>query len=289
MKITIIGHVCIDHNVAEKATYTAAGSPAMFMEKIFRQLPDTQTTIISSYGADFVSYTKGIDIYPKSPIGDKTLVYENVTKGGVRVQKAHNRDGSIALRDGTVEALLAVSDVIVIAPILPNYDPAYIEWIRIHSKKDAQILLIPQGYLRNFTSDDVVTPRKFSELSHIAKSIDLMTVSIEESPEIMEIVNEAKKDLRKAIVMTTGETGAVAYTQDQEIPLPTKPLPENEVVDSVGSGDIFSAGLIYWYYKTRDIQAAGAFANALARQCLFYTPDAINIHYEALIKSMEEV
>jgi len=154
MKITILGHVCIDKNTSENSSYTAAGSPAMFMNKIFRQLPDNQLTIIAPYGADFLEYAENGKLYPEKPSGKNTLVYENITKGGARIQKAH-------------------------------------------------------------------------------------------------------------------------HTKEKEIPLPTKAVPESEVVDSVGSGDIFSAGFAHRYQQTHSLEKAGRFANELARQCLFYTPSEI--------------
>src|SRR3990167_8048714 len=91
MKITIVGHVCIDKNTSENSSYTTAGSPAMFMNKIFKQLPDNQVTIVAPYGADFLEHTGDAKLYPENSKGAKTLLYENITQAGVRLQKAHNR------------------------------------------------------------------------------------------------------------------------------------------------------------------------------------------------------
>ena len=82
MKIVIIGQVDIDRNVSENATYTSAGSPAMYIDKIYRQFPDCEVTIVAPYGDDFSLYLNKVDIYPKKPNTKKTLVYENVSKSG---------------------------------------------------------------------------------------------------------------------------------------------------------------------------------------------------------------
>src|ERR1051326_3807780 len=92
MNILIFGQVDIDQNVSESSSYTAAGSPAMFINKIYAQFPDCKVTIIASYGSDFLDYLEGISIYPKTPNSSKTLVYENITQKGFRIQIAHNRN-----------------------------------------------------------------------------------------------------------------------------------------------------------------------------------------------------
>jgi sugar/nucleoside kinase (ribokinase family) len=38
--------------------------------------------------------------------------------------------------------------------------------------------------------------------------------------------------------------------------IPTKPLSEEEIVDSVGCGDIFTAALTYHYFQTKDLVSA---------------------------------
>jgi len=60
MNISILGHVCIDKNTSEHTSYVAAGSPAMFMNRIYKQFPNCPTNIIASYGQDFLKYLNGI-------------------------------------------------------------------------------------------------------------------------------------------------------------------------------------------------------------------------------------
>jgi sugar/nucleoside kinase (ribokinase family) len=283
MNITILGHVCIDQNVSEQASYTAAGGPAMFMQKILQQLPDNQVTIIAPYGTDFLPYAPTANLYPTQPTSDQTLTYENVSRAGVRVQKAYHRQAAQLLPiDPTIQALVAASDIIFIAPLLPNFSPDYLRQILSSAQPTALKILLPQGYYRNFDSEDRVMVRAFSEATPILPLINLVIVSDQDHPEMLALAKVWSDQFKILVVTTLGKAGAVAMRAGTATPLPTRIVPANEVVDSVGSGDIFSAGFGYRYRQTQDITEAGRFANELARQCLFFTPEKIRLDVPAL-------
>jgi len=284
MNITILGHVCIDKNTSENSSYTAAGSPAIFMEKIFHQLPGTRTTIISSYGKDFLPFRGSAVLLPNQPTSDTTLVYENITKNVIRQQYAHNRDVSLPVAlDDELRSALEQTNILFIAPILPNYSASYVRSITSAVNEKAIKVLLPQGFYRAFDRSDHVLKQQFQEADAILKCVDIVIVSQQDQDHIKkEIASWTQKHPHLIAVMTTGEKGAVAYQYGKEHILPSNPVPEKDIVDSVGSGDIFSAGFAYRFQQTRDIERAGAFANALARQCLFFTPEKINITLASL-------
>jgi sugar/nucleoside kinase (ribokinase family) len=284
MNISILGHVCIDKNTSENASYTAAGSPAMFMDKIFRQLPEAQTVILAPYGNDFLSYKGSATLLPRQSISDKTLVYENISKNGTREQKAYNREGATPVPLDTENAkTLATTDILFIAPLLPNYSVTYLQSILAATNPHAIKVLLPQGYYRSFDQDNHVTKRTFEEAEAILPLIDIVIVSEQDQVNMkQEILSWTQKNQHLIAVMTLSEKGAVAFQGDKEIMLPVIPVPEKDIVDSVGSGDIFSAGFAYRYQQTKNIERAGSFANALARQCLFFTPNEIKLNFNAL-------
>lgn len=284
MKITILGHVCIDKNTSESSSYVAAGSPAMFMNTILKQLPDNQVTIIAPYGADFLPYKNNMNLYPKDPLGEKTLQYENITKDGVRLQKAHNRTyADPVIIDTKIEYIIATSDIVLIAPLLPNYPPEYLRSLLTHTKPEAIKILLPQGYYRDFDSKNVVHVRQFHEAERILPLVNIIIASEQDHQDMEAIAKEWAKQYNITTIITLGHKGAVAITPETCIQLPTRIVSESEIVDSVGSGDIFSAGFAYRYQQTHDVKEAGRFANKLARQCLFYTPNNIKINYQALM------
>lgn len=286
MNIEIVGHVCKDRNTSENITYEAAGSPAMFMNRIYRQFPNTHIGIIASSGPDFEEYRRGVDVYPLNPNASSTLVYENVSKGGTRTQKAFNRDQAVPVQvDAEVERRIKNADIVFYAPILPNYPGEYYAQINSHRKEGSLAVLLPQGYYRSFDSEDNVIAREFDEATKILPFVDLVIVSEQDHEDMFNICKQwVAANPNLTAVVTLGEKGAVAITSAGEIEVPTRPVPEKEIVDTVGSGDIFSAALAYRFRETGDIKEAVRFANEIARQTLFYAADDIKIDFEAALK-----
>jgi len=284
MNITILGHVCIDKNISEHASYVAAGSPAMFMDKIFRQFPDTKTTIITPYGKDFIPYKKSATLLPTHPTSDKTLVYENSSKNNLREQKAYHRNDAIPVPlTSAIRQTLASTDILFIAPLLPHYSPAYLQSIIAGTNPQAIKILLPQGYYRAFDNTDNVIQRSFDEASEIIRLVDIVIVSEQDKADMkQELLTWTQTNPYLIAVMTLSDKGALALKNKKEMMLPATPVPEKDIVDSIGSGDIFSAGFAYRYHQSKNIALSGAFANALAGQCLLFTPNNIKINHASL-------
>ncbi len=289
VKILNFGHLCIDHNVSEHAKYTSAGSPAIFMNKIFSQFPDTEFTTVSSYGLDFEEYRGGLNLYPKKPNVDKTLVYENVSHvGGAREQRAYNRETALPIEiDNNVIPLIQEADIIIISPLLPNFSKDYYEKIFNYTRKQTSILLLPQGYFRDFDHEDRVVEREFSEADSILPYVDAVTVSFFDHPFMTHVAQKWVRENDVIVVETLSDKGALIVSKEGQFHIPTIPIPANDIVDSVGSGDVFSSGLIFWYKKTRRLHEAVEFANELARQRLYFTSDKIDINYNKITESLD--
>ncbi|HSW88129.1 MAG TPA: PfkB family carbohydrate kinase [Candidatus Saccharimonadales bacterium] len=284
MNIVVLGHVCIDKNISEHASYVAPGSPAMFLAKIFRQLPDCSTTIISPYGKDFLPYAKDVTLCPKEPTTVHTLLYENITKDKKRTQKALFSEAAAPV-SGTEEMRLLINqaDILYIAPITPNFSPEYIQEILRAKNKKCVVIFSPQGYFRQFDNDNTVLIREFTESDKILPLVDYVIVSEQDHPQMKHVAEVWAKKNDITVIVTTGEQGAEVFMKDQRISIPTQAVLEADIVDSVGSGDIFSAGFGYWYKKTKNIVQSVEFANKLARECLFFTSEDIKINYKLLI------
>lgn len=270
MNITILGHVCVDHNFSEGATYTSVGSPALFIARIFSSISQAQANIrvITPYGPDFNSYQHGLTLYPSTPSNGKTLAYENRSKGNLRVQKASNRDESqpVQLSD-ELTSVIQSSDIIFFAPLVPNYSVEYIKTALSFVSNSALKILLPQGYYRDFTDDDEVYPRKFVEANELVPLFDFVIVSEQDHHEMLATAKRWSRDTK--VILTIGEKGALFFDDEQSFLVPTCAVPLHDIVDSVGSGDIFSAAFGYEYLRTHDVYGAMKFANAIARQCLF--------------------
>jgi len=276
MNITILGHVCIDTNSAEHTSYTSAGSPAIFMNKVYRQFPGVKSQIIAPYGADFLPYLKGIPIYPNKPSEKKTLLYKNIMHGNIRIQKAINREyvELLPITD-EMQDIISQSDVIYLAPLTAGYSIQYVHYLMQFAHKDALKILLPQGYYRSFDSENTVHQREFKEADILLPLFDFVIVSEQDHFVMNEYSKKWAQNIR--VIVTEGEKGAHYFYKNESTLVPTKPVRPEDIIDSVGSGDIFSASFGYTYFKTKDVHASIEFANNIARQCLFYKADSLKI------------
>ena len=121
---------------------------------------------------------------------------------------------------------------------MTNLYQGYIQSVTTNLKSGVLKALIPQGFYRNFDSENNVLVRKFIEAKEILPLMDIVIVSEQDSPTMLAQAKEWAQDMNVVSVVTLGEKGAVAFKGGNEILLPTVPLPVNEIVVSVGSADI---------------------------------------------------
>jgi len=280
MKIVIIANICIDKNTTEKSTYETAGSPAMFMTRIFKQLPNTSVTIVSHYGEDFLKYLNGIKIYPSTPGFNKTLEYNNISqKKGRRIQKAFNRKNSPPIKvDRELKKIIQESDILLFTPLLPNFPFSYISEVRNETKKGSLKILSPQGYFRDFDKNNKVIFRKFKEANKILPNFNFVILSEEDYPDVEKEASEWVKNNGCVVIITKAERGATFLSKKERVDIPTKPVCQKDIVDSTGSGDIFGACFAYKYFECKNIVESIKYAHKIAGYCLKFTPDQINLN-----------
>lgn len=288
MNILVFSQVCIDHNVSEGAEYTAAGSPGMFMAKIFTLFDDVDFTVVSHYGRDFKQYLGNIAIYPREPVSAATFIYENSTKSGIRTQRGLLRQFASPVEiDENLKELIQKADVIIFAPILPNYSTNYIGEIVSYKKEGAVTILLPQGYFRDFDREDNVIEREFVEAADIMPLVDIVIVSEQDHPQIEPMVIDWVKTGKTTALVTLGPGGAeIIQKGGRQLVAPLEVVAEDQIIDSVGAGDIFSASFIYHYMKTRNMPKSVESGNMVAGKSLFYTPDQLD-NLRAIVKGFQ--
>ena len=271
MIITIIGHVCIDNNISENSAYTTAGGPAIFMSKIYGKFPDVTTHVVSPYGSDFVRYIKGINIFPNKPTHDWTLIYENKSHGNTRNQKTFNRECAKPLPIKTeLQKIISSSHILFFTPLTSDYSSQYVKNLIEHTQTNSLKILLPQGFFRSFDEQNNVIQRDFIEADAIIQLFDFVIVSEQDHQHMKSIIqNWAKKT---HVIMTLGEKGSCHMYRNELDFIPVEQVRYKDVIDSIGSGDIFSASFGYKYYLTKNIKKSLLFANNIAQQCLFYPP-----------------
>jgi sugar/nucleoside kinase (ribokinase family) len=276
--IIFVGHVCIDHNVVEGTTYVDWGSPAIYMTKYFQTVFAMQPTIISRYGSDFTKYVDDISLCPKVPDIATTLIYENIVKEGKRTQYCHTDNAELSAPITTdAKVLLKSANILFVTPLMPTYTPQYIMELMANVPDDCLKVLLPQGYLRHIGDNGLVEPREFEEARDILPYFDLVVLSDEDHPQANTRVHEWKHfSPHTQFVITQNAQGANIIQEDSSIHIPTIPIPEKLIVDSVGCGDIFSAATAYHLHATNDISFAVQQGHEAARKKLL-TPKASGV------------
>lgn len=275
MKIGLIGHVCIDINSSEHVSYTGWGSPLMYMGHYFREQLDIDPVLIAPYGRDFQEYAKDVTLLPE-PQGDRTLIYRNHTVHDHRSQHCANTEAAepVALTDG-LKKHVAEADIICMAPLLPNFPAEYVKDLLAFRKLGSIAVLSPQGYMRTVEPDGTVRPRDFTEAAEIIPQFNLVVLSQEDCPNALRTVQDwSRMASATKIIVTQGPDGANLVTADSIGSVPTDPIPEEQIVDSVGCGDVFTAAAMYSYHADRDLLVAIAAGNQAARAKLLHASSA---------------
>lgn len=269
MNLVVLGNVCIDKNKIEKSFYVKAGGPVTFMSLFFKQTKDAFLTAVASYGTSFLPYKNDLNLYPLRPNTSNTLMYENTIKNGRRSQKCHFfKDAIPPLIDENIKNIVKKSDVLFIAPLIPYFSSSYIKKVaKITGKKCLKILL-PQGYFRKFDGNGNVLFREFKEAGEILPLVDIVILSSEEYPNIEKLSIEMSERYGTTFIITKTQKGATIINKNTKIIISTKPVPTEQIVDSIGAGDIFAAAFGYNYFKNKNLVKSVRLANQAAREYL---------------------
>lgn len=268
MKIVIFGHVCVDENVVEGESYRAWGSSVLYMAQYLNEIVGCRPDIIAPHGSDIYSLTEYEMINP--PNMQSTLVYENKVRNGKRTQRVR---GSVTIPEVTINeecaAKLSAAEMFVYAPLLPTYNASYIQKLINTLPKTALKIILPQGYFRSVERDGFISKRNFTEAEQLLPLFDMMILSNEDTDVNSSIISEWLSFNRKIkVIITRNADGAAVYGADSEILIPTIPLAVDEILNPIGTGDVFGAACAYRYAFTLDIKTSVEFAHRAATQSL---------------------
>ncbi len=221
----------------------------------------------ASYGPDMLQYLLPVTMLPDQPNKPQTLRYENDTRSLPRIWKAYNTEYSQPpeLNAETIKTLQE-ADIIMIATLLPNYSPDYVESLLSYARPGSLKVLCPQGYLRHIAGDGLVVPREFVEAAALVPLFDLVIYSEEDHPQAFKLAQQWAQlaDSAAMIIVTEGQRGASFVNKAGVQHVATQPLAPHEILDSVGCGDVFDAAVAYAYYQSHDLVQAVSAANEAA-------------------------
>lgn len=270
MKIVLVGHVCIDKNSSENSSYTGGGSPLLYISRYLAKHFASDPELIAPYGRDFLPFAAGLQLL-SPPQDGHTLVYKNITHNQHRTQQCEHIDTADPVPlTSDMKKCVAEADVICLAPLLPNYPLKYVRDLLATRKPGSVAILSPQGYLRTVDAEGNVSPRDFKEALDILPLFDVTIFSEDDQPDAIATARRWAQDLPVSqIIVTQASRGASLVTATGVTPVATDPVPEDQIVDSVGCGDTFSAAVMMSYAQERDIVTAIRAGNKAARAKLF--------------------
>lgn len=251
--IAPVQYLCIGHCCHDKLEdRNVLGGTASYASLVAGRL-GMKTGILTSLGPDFeffrVFEERNIQVFSKS--ADKTTVFENIYRNGLRTQYLHERSATIYPDD--VPAAWQSAPVVQFCPIADEVD-----FSLLRAFPNALRAATIQGWLRKWDSEGKISPKAMDWQQLAALDIVIMSdadiAGFENAiPEIASLV--------RVLVITQGANGARVFHEGQEYFFPSFPVRE---VDATGAGDVFATAFILKYAGTDDVSTAAAFAHVAA-------------------------
>ncbi len=258
MKLAVFSHCVIDSIKIGGASYEQVGGPACYCSWTARNLK-LDVDLFTKFGSDFDSE----NYLTKNKINFSNSLSEKLTTQ-FRINIADSdRTLYLEKKCEPIEYSDIDADGTVVSPVFDEISTKTYDSIKQNSNFT---FLDPQGFLRRVDSNNKIFLEK--------TEIDLSNVSaIKTSPsEIRNLVGNddqnAMKNLQKKGVKY------VLFTNKREISMLDKDriysltLPNREIYDSIGIGDIFSSTFCSTFLKEKDSIWAFCFASGAAQAAI---------------------
>jgi len=258
MKLDIFSHCVIDTIHLNNSKYVVPGGPACYCSLTSRALK-FDVTLHTKFGSDFslVDYLNEQKIKLEHEISDKpTTQFTLEILGTERTLFLENQCDPI--NDISLD-----SDSVLISPVFDEISNE--AFMKI--KRDANfVLLDPQGFLRRKNSENKIylesTQLDFSHISAIKTNLEelkCITGGCEDND--MKILQKNGID---SVILTDKQNISVLF-KDKIFSIK---LPNLDLYDTTGVGDIFSAAFCCTMIKENDILWALSFAGGAAQAAL---------------------
>jgi 1D-myo-inositol 3-kinase len=185
---------------------------------------------------------------------ESTTVFENIYHDGERTQILHQRGGMLECE--------LVPDAWRQVPIahLGPLDQEIDEGIFHCFDEQALICVTPQGFLRRWDEQGLVSFTEWTPPEAILRRINALVLSEHDVPDPEGLVRDWGRFI-DYIVVTKAEQGATVYYQGTSCHHETRPAQQ---VDPTGAGDVFAPAFMIRLLETGDPCQAADFANVVA-------------------------
>ena len=258
MKIGVYSHCTIDTIIHDDNMYEVPGGPACYCSLTARN-QKFDVNLATKYGEDFTLR----EFLQQNKINmENTLSTKNTTRFKIILNDS-DRELFIQNRCDPLEFMDQNNDGIIVSPVYDEISGELFEKIK---QSTDFVLLDPQGFLRNHDSENKISLKN--------TEIDLAGISaIKLSPDELVALTGSSDDTALLTLQKSGIENII-LTNKQDISLLIKDkiysirLPNMELFDTTGIGDIFCATFCCTLLRERDFLWALSFAGGAAQAAL---------------------
>ena len=258
MKLDVISHCTIDTIEINDSKYVVPGGPGCYCSLTARSLK-FDVKLHTKFGSDFT-----LSDY----LTEKKIDFENSLSNELTTQfilQIVNSERTLFLKNKceVIDNIVLDTDSAIISPL---FDEISLDLFEKVTNDASFVLLDPQGFLRRIDSENKIY------LEHTDLNLSNVSAIKVNSDELKALTNDSNLDGIK--ILQKKGIDNVILTDKQNISLLTGnkiysiALPDIELNDTTGIGDIFSAAFCCTMLKEKDILWALSFAGGAAQAAL---------------------
>ncbi|MCU0487447.1 MAG: PfkB family carbohydrate kinase [Anaerolineales bacterium] len=184
---------------------------------------------------------------------EQSTTFENIYTGHGRIQKIHALAPRLDYYQ--VPEPWRSAPIVHLAPVAQEVEPSL-----VRNFPDALIGVTPQGWMRSWTREGLVSFSEWPEARFVLERSGAAVLSIEDIESDETRVEEMAGASRVLAVTEADEGARLFWNGDVRRFRP----PQMQEVDPTGAGDIFAAAFFTRLYSTRDPWEAARFATQIA-------------------------
>jgi sugar/nucleoside kinase (ribokinase family) len=243
----VIGHITIDLTTSGPRL----GGTAAYASLTARAL-GLRVGIVTSWGEEL-----GLGVLDEIPIvsfpTDHSTTFENLPTPDGRLQIISHVASSLDIN--LVPDPWHHAPIVHIGPVAQE-----VELNILRAFPNALVGITPQGWLRSWDKDGVVSPSEWPEATFVLNQSGATVVSIDDVAGDEARIEEMAASCHVLAVTEAAEGSRVYWNGDVRRFSPSHP----EEVDPTGAGDIYAAAFFTRLFDTRDAWEAGRFATQLS-------------------------
>ena len=253
MKYLLIGHVTKD--LLPEGGFVVGGT-VTYAAMVAKRL-GWHPVVVTAAASDFKppACLDGVDwtILPS----DETTTFKNqyATEGRKQVVSPVAR--SIMAND--IPSDFRQAAVVHLGPVAQELEPSLAKLF-----PDSLLVATPQGWMRRWDTDGVVSLDNWCGAEEILPQLDAVVLSVEDIQGDWAVAERWAKQIA-VLVVTQDEEGCTLFHRGEKQSFHAR---EARVIDPTGAGDVFAAAFFIRWAETGDPEQAAVFANATASMAL---------------------